>query len=98
MHDLASWLLALKYIGLCTAAASSIWGIVNELTYRDSDGKRRVTSAGIVGISFTVLGLSISLISEDLQRRQDNASRAAQIAAEARRTNEIIADRGTLLG
>jgi hypothetical protein len=90
LHDLATWLLVLKYMGLCLAAGSSIWGTVNELTEKAPDGRRRLTRAGLIAISFTVLGLIISLVSEDLQRKQGDASHSAQIAAEAKRTNEII--------
>ncbi|WP_271585823.1 hypothetical protein [Bradyrhizobium sp. CCBAU 53415] len=74
----------LKYAGLCLAAGFSIWGTVNELTDKALDGTRRLTKAGLVAISFTVLGLIISLVSEDLQRRENDASHAAQVAAEAK--------------
>lgn len=90
LSTLGTGLLVLKYAGLCLAAGSSIWGTVNELVDKVPDGTRRLTKAGLVAISFTVLGLIISLVSEDLQRRENDASHLAQVAAEAKRTNEII--------
>ena len=90
LHDPATWLMVLKYAGLCLAAGSSIWGTINELTNKGPDGSRRLTKAGQIAISLTVVGLVISLVSEDVQRRRDNEAHAAQVAAEAKRTNEII--------
>jgi hypothetical protein len=85
-EDISIWLTLLKYLGLCLAAGSSIWGTVNELTTKTVGGKRHVTRAGIIAISFTILGLVISLVSEDLQRRASEASQKAEV----RRTNKII--------
>ena len=90
LGDLSTWLLVLKYLGLCLAAGSSIWGAANDLSIRGPNGERRLTNAGAAAVGFTALGLIISLVSEDLRRRQDSASHAAQVIAEARRTNEII--------
>ncbi|WP_342724209.1 hypothetical protein AAFG07_34845 [Bradyrhizobium sp. B097] len=98
LGDLSTWLLVLKYLGLCLAAGSSIWGTVNDLAIKGPNGERRLTKAGAAAIGFTALGLIISLVSEDLRRRQDSASHAAQFVAEAKRTNEIIISGQQLAG
>jgi hypothetical protein len=82
-------LIVAKYLGLSLAAASSIWATVNELTVT-ANGRKHLTAAGRVSIMLTIIGLVISIISEDLQRRAALSAQAAQIAAEAKRTNEII--------
>jgi hypothetical protein len=82
---MAAWLTVLKYLGLALAAGSSIWGTVNELTVT-VDGRKKLTRAGRVSIALTILGLVISVTSEDIQRRIV----AAQAAAEAQRTNDIV--------
>ncbi|MER9121301.1 hypothetical protein NKH93_32950 [Mesorhizobium sp. M0954] len=90
LKDISTWLLLLKYLGLCLAAGSSIWGTVNQLTVAAQGGEKRLTSEGVVAISFTILGLLISLASEDLARRNSENTRKAQTLAETKRTNEII--------
>ncbi len=85
-EDISIWLTLLKYVGISLAAGSSIWGTTNELTKKTKGGRPRLTKAGVVAISFTLLGLVVSLASEDLQRRESKV----QAAANARRTNEII--------
>ena len=87
---ISTLLVILKYLGLCLAAGSSIWATVNELTVKDAVGDKKLTTAGRVAISLTIAGLLISLISEDLHRRDVEASRKEQIIAETRRTNAII--------
>lgn len=87
---IAIWLIILKYFGLCLAAGSSIWGTVNELAVKDPHGKRRLTRAGYLAIALTIVGLAISLISEDLRRRDAAAASQAQIVTETKKTNEII--------
>jgi hypothetical protein len=83
-------LIILKYLGLSLAAGSSVWATVTVLTVTTADGRRRLTTAGAVSIMITILGLVISIVSEDVQRRQAAISQAAQISAEAKRTNDII--------
>jgi hypothetical protein len=90
LSDLSTWLSVFKYLGLCLAAGSSIWGTVNELTVRTPSRRRRLTRAGVVAILLTIFGLIISLVSEDLGRRNADAARRAQSLEEARRTNQII--------
>jgi hypothetical protein len=82
LQSLSTWLVLLKYLGLCLAAGSSIWGLVNQLTVNAPDGRKRLTRAGTVAISFTVLGLIVSLVSDDLQRRASDAAHKEQILAE----------------
>jgi len=82
-------LTILKYLGLCLAAVSSIWGITHELTIKTADNRKRLTKAGIVSILFVVIGLVLSIISEDIGRKHAAQNQFAKVAAEARRTNEI---------
>ena len=88
--SISTWLTILKYLGLCLAAGSSVWATVNVLTTPSADGRKQLTRAGVVSIVLTAVGLVISLAAEDLQRRRTAATQAAQVTAEARRTNEII--------
>src|SRR5215831_19936247 len=88
--SLSSWLIILKYLGLGLAAGSSVWGTLNVLTITGSHGRKKLTTAGVISIALTILGLVISVVSEDLQRREAARSQAAQVIAEAKRTNEII--------
>jgi hypothetical protein len=88
--NLSSWLIVLKYLGLSLAAGSSVWGTINELTTKTVDGRKQLTTAGAVAIVLTILGLVVSIVSEDMQRREAASSQKAQVAAEAKRTNEII--------
>ncbi len=88
--SLASWLIILKYLGLSLAAGSSVWATVNVLTVDKAGGGKKLTAAGVISIVLTIVGLVISVVSEDLQRRQAAKSQAVQIAAEAKRTNDII--------
>src|SRR5262245_59944264 len=90
LTNLGTWLTILKYLGLFLAAGSSIWGTVNTLTITAAHGRKRLTPAGGVSIALTICGLGISIVSEDLQRRQASSVHAEQVAAEAERTNEII--------
>jgi hypothetical protein len=82
----ATVLTILKYLGLALAAGSSIWGTVSDLTTSAPDGSKKLTPAGRVSIALTIVGLIISVISEDVQRR----IAANQAAEEARRTNDIV--------
>jgi len=90
LPSLQTWLIAFKYLGLSLAAGSSIWATVNQLTINTADGHKQLTLAGRVSIMLTLLGLVISIVSEDLQRRNAARTQAAQVAAEAKRTNDII--------
>lgn len=63
---------------------------------RDLDGGEAVPRAGFEMrdladplVSFTALGLIVSAVSDDLQRRASDAAHREQILAEAKRTNEI---------
>jgi len=89
-ENISTWLVLVKYLGLGLAAGSSIWATLNVLTVTTPGGHRKLTAAGYVAIGFTVLGLVISIVSDDLQRRSAAASQRAQIEAESKRTNEII--------
>jgi hypothetical protein len=86
MSSASTWLTVFKYMGLGLAAASSVWGTMNDLTTKSTHGRKQLTQAGRVAIGLVVLGLVISIISEDLQHRET----AKGQAAEATRTNEII--------
>lgn len=88
--SLSTWLMTLKYAGLALAASSSIWATFNELTVTTPEGHKRVTSAGVVSIGLTLLGLLISFVSQDLERRRATKVAKEQLATEATRTNEII--------
>jgi hypothetical protein len=88
--SVSSWLIILKYLGLSLAAGSTVWATINTLTVTTANGRKQLTTAGTVSIVLTILGLVISIVSEDVQRRQAALSQAAQIAAEAKRTNDII--------
>jgi len=85
-----TWLIVLKYMGLALAAGSSVWGTTNDLTTTTSDGQRLLTRAGRISILLTIVGPLLSIIFEDLQRRDPARTQAAQVTAEAQRTNEII--------
>ena len=80
---------------------STVWGTVTVTTFDMPDGRKKLTRAGVVAISLTVVGLIIGIASDDLQRRADLAAedRKRQIqfsdqqagaVREAARTNEII--------
>jgi len=84
-----STLIAIKYIGLSIAAASSLWGTVTDLTVEVA-GHKQLTIAGIVAIGMTLLGLAVSILSEDVQRRIEARERDKARRAEAKRTNDII--------
>jgi hypothetical protein len=88
--SIPTWLTILKYLGLGLAAGSSVWATVNVLTVDPGDGRKHLTNAGRSSIMFTMLGLIISIVSEDLARRSAESTQAAQVAAEAKRTNDII--------
>jgi hypothetical protein len=88
--SLSTWLMTLKYAGLALAASSSIWATFNELTVTAPEGHKRVTVAGVVSIGLTLLGLLISFLSQDLERRRTAKVAKEQVATEATRTNEII--------
>jgi hypothetical protein len=88
--SLSSWLIILKYLGLGLAAGSSVWATINVLTVTSPNGRKKLTVAGVISITLTILGLVISVVSEDVQRRQAADSQAARVAAEAKRTNDII--------
>jgi hypothetical protein len=88
--DVSTWLTLLKYLGLSLAAGSSVWGTVNALTVPAADGRNKLTPAGRVSIALTISGLIISIVSEDLQRRDAARAQAAQVQSEANRTNSII--------
>ena len=79
-----------KYLGLCVAAVSSVWGTTHELTVQSPNGKKRLTSPGVVAIVLTILGLAVSILFEDLQRRRTAIEQSQNLAAEAQRTNRII--------
>jgi len=83
-------LVFLKYFGICLAAASSVWGTLHDLTFKTHDDKKRLTRAGKVAVGMTLLGLAISILSEDLQHQYAAAAQREQIATEARRTNRIL--------
>jgi hypothetical protein len=83
-------LVVLKYVGLCLAAGSSVWGTIHNLTIDSPDGRRRITKAGFISIGLTILGLVVGVVSEDLQRRQSATEQSNQVTREAKRTNEII--------
>jgi hypothetical protein len=83
-------LVIVKYLGLCLAAVSSVWGTTRELTVQSPDGKKRLTSPGVVAVVLTIVGLAISILFEDLQRRQTAIEQSQNLAAEAQRTNRII--------
>jgi hypothetical protein len=83
-------LTILKYLGLCLAASSSIWGLTHELTIKTADNRKRLTKAGIVSILFIAFGLVLSIISDDIGRKHAAKDQFKKVAAEARRTNEII--------
>jgi len=83
-------LTILKYLGLCLAAVSTIWGLTHELTVKTPDNRKRLTKAGIVSILFVAIGLVLGIVSDDIGRRQAAKEQFAKVAAEARRTNEII--------
>jgi hypothetical protein len=89
-ENYSTWLVVLKFLGLALAAGSSIWGTLTVLTVTTPAGRKQLTRAGAVAIGLTLFGLSISIVSEDLQRRKAAADQVKQIAAEAARTNEII--------
>jgi len=83
-------LIIIKYFGLCLAAVSSVWGTINNLTAELPNGKKRLTRAGVVSVALTIIGLATSILSEDLQRRNAAAEQSNKIAAQAKRTNQII--------
>jgi hypothetical protein len=85
--DYSTWLIVFKFLGLAIAAGSSIWATVNELTVQD-DGRKRLTRSGFIAIGLTIGGLVISIVFEDLQRRNTAREQAARVTAEAKRTNE----------
>lgn len=82
-------LTILKYLGLCLAAASSIWGTTHELTTKTADNHKRLTKAGIISIFFVLIGLILSIISDDIGRKRAAQEQFAKVTAEAKRTNEI---------
>jgi hypothetical protein len=82
----ATWLVILQYFGFVLAAGSSIWGTLSEFTVKTHGGRRHLTAAGKGAVGLTILGLLVSIVSVDLQRRQA----AADAKAEAARTNAII--------
>jgi|GEM_PF-3376203 len=88
--NVSTWLTILKYLGLTLAAGSSIWGTVNVLTTTKADGHVKLTIAGRTSIALTILGLIISIVSEELAQRDAADAQAAQIQNEANRTNSII--------
>jgi hypothetical protein len=83
-------LVVFKYVGLCLAAASSVWGTTHELTISSPNGKKRLTWPGVVSIVLTIVGLAVSIVFEDLQRRKAATDQRNEVAAEAERTNRII--------
>lgn len=90
LASVPTWLIVLKFLGLGLAAGSSIWATLNDLTVATPSGRKQLTTPGVVSIVLTIFGLVISIVSEDLQRRQAARSQAAQVVAEAKRTNDII--------
>ena len=84
------WLITIKYLGLVLAAGSSIWGTISEVVTPRPDGGKRLSKAGIISIGLTIAGLAISILSEDIQRREALQTQAAQVKVEAARTNQII--------
>jgi len=62
----------------------------NKLTLTTSDGRKKLTAAGVASIILTIVGLVTNVVSEDLQRREAPSSQAEQVASEAKRTNDII--------
>ncbi len=76
----------LKSIGLCLAAGSSIWGTTHELTIKTADNRKRLTKAGVVSILFVVVGLVLSIISDDIGRKHAAKEQFGKVAAEAKRT------------
>src|ERR1700732_785583 len=85
--NVSSWLIILKYSGLTLAASSTVWATVNVQTITTPEGRKRITSAAIVAIGLTVLGLLISIVSEDLQRRH-----AAEVSKEPNAERSQVAD------
>jgi hypothetical protein len=88
--SVSSWLTILKYLGLTLAAGSSVWATANTLIAPSEKGRNRLTFAGYISIALTVIGLVISIVSEDLQQLDAARTQAAQLKAEAERTNNII--------
>jgi hypothetical protein len=54
----AETLELLKYAGFMLAAAATVWGLVQKTTFEDSQGRKRLTSAGYIAIAFA-LGAAI---------------------------------------
>ncbi|MNJ85782.1 hypothetical protein D3C87_32620 [compost metagenome] len=83
-------LTILKFAGLFVAAASSIWGLTQELTFKTKDDRKRLTKAGKVSICFILFGLVSSIVSDHIGREYAAEDQKKKIEAEAKRTNEII--------
>ncbi|MDA9527870.1 MULTISPECIES: hypothetical protein [Bradyrhizobium] len=90
IEDYSTWLIVFRFIGLAIAAGSSIWATVSELTVKEHDGRKRLTRSGVIAIGLTISGLVVSIVFEDLQRRNAAREQAARVIAEAQRTNEVI--------
>jgi hypothetical protein len=71
------------------AALSTVWGTTRELSVKTDTGKT-LTRPGYVAVGITVLGLLISVISNVLSDQEARKRREGEIAAEVRRTQQII--------
>ena len=84
------FLVILKYLGLCLAAVSSVWGTMHDMTTTGPNGRKRLTKPGIGAIVLILAGLVVSIASEDLTQRQEAADQADRLRTEADRTNQIV--------
>jgi len=79
----------LKYVGLAIASAATIWTATN-ITSKEVNGKKELTTAGRVSIIFTLSGLAISITSNILEEKLKAKKASQQAIAEIKRTNKII--------
>lgn len=83
-------LVVLKYAGLFLATATSIWGTMNELTTKTDSGRKQLTKAGLFSVTLVIIGLIISIVSDDFSRKAAAKTQMEKLESESKRTNEII--------
>jgi hypothetical protein len=75
-------LIVLPYAGLVLSAFAGIWGLTHELTTKDENNRRHLTTAGKYSVAFVLLGLFISFNTAVLKTITDNQDRNAAKQAE----------------
>ncbi|WP_421997037.1 hypothetical protein [Reyranella sp.] len=88
--DYLDILAILKVAGFVVTAASTLWALTQKLSEDDASGRKRLTRAGWVALTFVIVGALTSVLSFDLEsRRRIEDARVAQ-QRDAQRLKRLI--------